>query len=234
MKLALLGYGKMGKAIEDQALKEGHTIGLKVNSKASLTGLEDCDVAIEFSTPQTAEHNIYKCFEAGIPVVVGTTGWYDQFPQIEAQCLSGGHTLFYATNFSVGVNIFFALNKHLGRIMDRFEEYDVSMMEEHHTTKLDTPSGTAITLAEGLIDNLERKKDWVRGHAYRSTEIGIISVRAPEVPGTHKIIFESDIDEIIIEHKAKGRLGFVKGALTAAKWVPNKKGVFTMNDLLKI
>lgn len=234
MKIALLGYGKMGKIIEQVAVDRGHEIVCRVNSNADDVDLGTPDVAIDFSTPSAAASNIYRCFEANTPVVVGTTGWYDQFPAIEAEALKNDKALFYATNFSVGVNIFFELNKQLARVMNRFEEYDPSMVETHHCEKLDAPSGTAITLGEGIIDQLERKNTWLNDAAFKEDELTILSRREPDVPGTHEITYSSPIDEISIKHEAKNRMGFATGAVLAAEWLVGKTGVFTMRDLLKI
>ena len=236
MKIALIGYGKMGKVIDRLAIDKGHEIVLRINERvqANNEALLKADVAIEFSTPESAAANIYACFEAGIPVVVGTTGWYDQFPNIEDQCKANNHTLFYATNFSVGVNIFFELNRYLSRMMNRFDNYTPKMLEIHHTEKLDAPSGTAITLAEDLIYEMDRLKGWKNEEVWDDDRLSILSERKPDVPGTHRVEYESAIDSIAIRHEAKGREGFASGAIAAAEWVAGKQGVFTMKDLLKI
>lgn len=233
MKIALLGYGKMGRIIEDVATSRNHSIVAKVNSTLGENDLSEADIAIDFSVPNAAAGNIYSCFEQNIPVVVGTTGWYDQFPAIEAAAKAKGSSLFYATNFSVGVNIFFELNKKLAETMNRFPAYDPSMVEIHHTEKLDSPSGTAITLGEGLIDKLDRKSEWIKGDAFKEQELSISSHREPDVPGTHEITYTSSVDEISIKHEAKNRMGFATGAVIAAEWLLGKTGVFTMRDLLK-
>ena len=209
MKIALIGYGKMGHAIEQSA-----------------------DVAIEFSMPAVAMDNYRRAFAAGVPVVSGTTGWLEHLPEIKEAC-KAGQTFFYASNFSLGVNIFFALNKYLAKIMNDFPAYDVRMVETHHVHKLDAPSGTAITLAEGLIDNIERKNKWVEGKEPAEDEIGICSVREGEVPGIHTVIYESDVDTISITHDAKSRMGFALGAVIAAEFTCGKKGFLTMQDMLK-
>ena len=234
MKIALLGYGKMGRIIEEVAVSRNHSIVAKVNSKLGLKDISDADVAIDFSVPNAAASNIYSCFDKNIPIVVGTTGWYDQFPAIEGQAKADGSSLFYATNFSVGVNIFFELNKKLAETMNRFPAYEPSMLEIHHTEKLDTPSGTAITLGEGLLENIDRKSEWIKGQAFKEQELSINSRREPEVPGTHEITYSSSVDEISIKHEAKNRMGFATGAVIAAEWLVGKSGVFTMRDLLKI
>ena len=235
MKIALIGYGKMGKVIDRLASEKGHEIVLRINERVEATNkdLLNADVAIEFSTPESAAANIYACFEAGVPVVVGTTGWYDQFPAIEAKCKADEHSLFYATNFSVGVNIFFQLNRYLSRLMNRFEDYTPKMLEIHHTEKLDAPSGTAITLAEDLIYEMDRLEGWKNEESWDEDQLSILSERKSDVPGTHRVEYESNIDRIAIRHEAKGREGFASGAIAAAEWIVDKQGVFTMKDLLK-
>ena len=236
MKIALIGYGKMGHAIEQIALQRGHEIVsvIDVNNQEDFTSdaFKSADVAIEFSMPAVAMDNYRRAFAAGVPVVSGTTGWLEHLPEIKEAC-KAGQTFFYASNFSLGVNIFFALNKYLAKIMNDFPAYDVRMVETHHVHKLDAPSGTAITLAEGLIDNIERKNKWVEGKDPAEDEIGICSVREGEVPGIHTVIYESDVDTISITHDAKSRMGFALGAVIAAKFTCGKKGFLTMQDMLK-
>lgn len=238
MQIALIGYGKMGKAIEEVALKAGHTIVSRIDVDDDvISGITGADVAIEFTHPGAAKSNILKCFEAKVPVVVGTTGWYNDFDEIKKLAETSGSSLFYATNFSLGVNIFFELNKHLAKLMNPHEMYEPEMVEIHHLQKKDAPSGTAITLAEGLISNLDRKKSWVNREEETKKganpfELNIISQREGEVPGTHTITYKSDIDEIIITHQAYNRLGFATGAVKAAEWIKNKIGVYTMADML--
>ena len=236
MKIALIGYGKMGHAIEQIALQRGHEIVsvIDVNNQEDFTSdaFKSADVAIEFSMPAVAMDNYRRAFAAGVPVVSGTTGWLEHLPEIKEAC-KAGQTFFYATNFSLGVNIFFALNKYLAKIMNDFPAYDVRMVETHHVHKLDAPSGTAITLAEGLIDNIERKNKWVEGKEPAEDEIGICSVREGEVPGIHTVIYESDVDTISITHDAKSRMGFALGAVIAAEFTCGKKGFLTMQDMLK-
>ena len=193
---------------------------------------KSADVAIEFSMPAVAMDNYRRAFAAGVPVVSGTTGWLEHLPEIKEAC-KAGQTFFYASNFSLGVNIFFALNKYLAKIMNDFPAYDVRMVETHHVHKLDAPSGTAITLAEGLIGNIERKNKWVEGKEPAEDEIGICSVREGEVPGIHTVIYESDVDTISITHDAKSRMGFALGAVIAAEFTCGKKGFLTMQDMLK-
>ena len=236
MKIALIGYGKMGHAIEQIALQRGHEIVsvIDVNNQEDFTSdaFKSADVAIEFSMPAVAMDNYRRAFAAGVPVVSGTTGWLEHLPEIKEAC-KAGQTFFYASNFSLGVNIFFTLNKYLAKIMNDFPAYDVRMVETHHVHKLDAPSGTAITLAEGLIDNIERKNKWVEGKEPAEDEIGICSVREGEVPGIHTVIYESDVDTISITHDAKSRMGFALGAVIAAEFTCGKKGFLTMQDMLK-
>jgi len=211
----------MGKAIESviNSMPE-HEIVLRVDADNATTftleELKAADVAIEFSTPHTVVGNIYKCFEAGVPVVVGTTAWLDELPEIQERCEKGGHTLFHASNFSIGVNIFFALNRHLAKIMNEQEQYDIELEEVHHLEKLDSPSGTALTLARGVLDKVNRKHEWVNQPAEAEEQLTIISKREQGVPGTHLVTYKSDVDTIQISHVAHSRQGFAKGAVTAA------------------
>lgn len=233
MNIALIGYGKMGKEIEQIALEKGHTISHKITSKDHFTSndLTSADVAIEFTRPEFAMENIKKCVEANIPVVVGTTGWYDSFEEVSSLISEKNGSLFYATNFSVGVNLFFKLTERLGQLMQG-QNYQVSIKEIHHTQKLDTPSGTAITTAERLLASYPEKQSWKLEEEATTTDIPIKAVRKPNVPGTHKVEFNSAIDTITLEHIAHNRKGFAGGAMLAAEWLFDKKGVFTMNDLL--
>ena len=237
MKIALIGYGKMGKAIEEIAVQKGHTISLKINSKnahdLTNTNLKKADVAIEFSNPQTAVANISSCLEAGIPVVSGTTGWLAEFKKIETLCKEKNGSFLFSSNFSVGVNIFFEINKRLAALMDH-QDYSVKIEETHHTQKKDAPSGTAITLAEGIINNLERKIKWVNEKTDDPEELEILSKRIDEVPGTHKIVYSSTVDDIEIIHTAHNRQGFARGAVLAAEFLLAKKGIYTMKDVLGI
>jgi len=237
MKIAILGYGKMGKVIEAIAIQRGHSIALKVNRMNldfDLELLSDCDVAIEFSSPDSAIENINKCFDANVPVVVGTTGWYDKFNAVQERCISENKGLLYATNFSVGVNIFYEINKKLAALMDANSQYDVEVEETHHIQKLDTPSGTAISIAEGIIDNLDRKDSWKNDMIVSENELAIESIRTEDVPGTHIVKYESDIDVVEIKHEAKNRNGFAFGAVLAAEYINDKNGVFTMKDVLAL
>ncbi len=238
MNIALIGYGKMGKAIETIAIERGHTIGLKIDAsnqdELNKENLSSIDVAIEFSTPQTAYQNILKCFESQTPIVVGTTAWLNKLKEIKAKCENENQAFFYASNFSVGVNIFFELNKKLAQLMNNHKQYKVSMEEEHHTEKLDSPSGTAITLAEGIIENNSNKSSWINTTSEQREELPIISLRNPGVPGTHTIKYDSEVDFIEIKHQAHSRKGFAEGAVLAAEWLKDKKGFFTMSDMLAL
>lgn len=236
MKIAIIGYGKMGQALEEVAQKRGHEIVLRSTALEPFVpeDLKNCDVAIEFTEPESAVTNILKCFEANVPVVVGTTGWYGRFKEVEQLCLQGNHTIFHATNYSPGVNMLFALNEKLALLMNDFEEYEPGILEIHHTEKKDSPSGTAISLAEGIIYNLKRKKHWVNHLSDEADELSIVSDRTAGVPGTHVISYTSADDELTLRHDARNRTGFARGAVMAAEWVKEKKGVYTMRHLLNI
>ncbi len=235
MKIALVGYGKMGKTIEQIARSRGHEIVsiIDINNPQDFesAAFKSAEVAIEFTTPATAFDNYMKCFAAGVPVVSGTTGWLEHLDEIKQMCKEEGKTFFYASNFSVGVNIFFAVNKYLAKIMNNFPSYDVRMTETHHIHKLDAPSGTAITLAEGIVENIDRKSRWTLETAESSADLPIHAIREGEVPGIHEIIYESDADTISIKHDAKSRAGFALGAVIAAEFTAGKKGFLGMNDL---
>jgi 4-hydroxy-tetrahydrodipicolinate reductase len=237
LNIALIGYGKMGKAIEQIALQRGHTISLKITSEnnTDLTkeNLANADVAIEFTNPESAIQNLYKCFEANVPVVCGSTGWLNQLNEVEQKCktLNGG--LLYASNFSIGVNIFFELNKKLAQLMSNQPSYKVSIEEIHHTQKKDAPSGTAITLAEQIIDDLPQKNKWVNNETAIENELAIISKRIDPAPGTHRVKYSSPIDDIEIIHTAHNRQGFAMGAVLAAEFLQYKQGIFSMSDVLK-
>jgi 4-hydroxy-tetrahydrodipicolinate reductase len=236
MNIAIIGYGKMGREIEQIAISRGHTISLKVDiSNASTYTLEElkkADVAIEFSTPESAINNIYKCFEADVPVVVGTTGWLNKLEEVKKNCEEKERSLFYASNYSIGVNLFFKLNEYLAKLMNNYPEYNTEMEEIHHVHKLDAPSGTAISLANQVIENMEQKEKWVNERTENKNEIGIISKRLDEVPGTHTVTYSSAVDEISITHIAHNRKGFALGAVIAAEWLKDKKGVYGMSDLM--
>lgn len=236
MKLALVGYGKMGHEIEKVAREQGHEIVciIDADNRQDFTSdaFRQAEAAIEFTTPATALSNYRQCFAAHIPVVSGTTGWLEHLPEVREAC-ARGETFFYSSNFSLGVNIFMSLNRYLARIMNRFPDYDVRMEEIHHIHKLDAPSGTAISLAEDIIKNVDRKQKWVNGPETSANELSVISVREGEVPGTHTVTYESDADLIRISHEAKNRRGFAAGAVAAAEFVRGKKGQFlTMQDML--
>lgn len=238
MKLALIGYGKMGKEVEKAALASKHTIGTIIDNNedwhTNWDQFQGCDAAIEFSIPSMAVSNLFKCFEAGIPVVTGTTGWNERMDEVAAICSEKNGTLFYSSNFSIGVNIFFEINRRLASIMNRYGEYDIKLTETHHIQKMDAPSGTAITLANDIIAETERKKNWINSASGDKSQLEIQSVREGSVPGIHAIEWISDIDKISIRHEAYNRQGFARGALMAAEFVIGKKGIFGMNDLLKL
>ncbi|MEO6882622.1 MAG: 4-hydroxy-tetrahydrodipicolinate reductase [Bacteroidia bacterium] len=237
MKIILFGYGKMGREIEQIAIERGHEVILKINSSDQKNTSEklffQADVAIEFSTPNSAVGNILKCFNANIPVVVGTTGWLDEMENIKNSCQEKKQGFFYASNFSIGVNLFFQLNDYLAKLMNPYKEYEIAVEEIHHIHKKDAPSGTAITLAEKIIQQNSSKKNWKNGVNTLSEELSIVSKRIDEVPGTHRITYTSAVDDIEIKHTAHNRKGFALGAVVAAEWMIGKKGIFGMNDLLK-
>ncbi len=236
MKIALIGYGKMGKIIGALAEKRGIEVVAIIDAEADWkkneTNLKTVDVAIEFSTPSTAIANIRRCFTMNIPVVCGTTGWDDQMATIKNECLSNNHTLLQAPNFSLGVNVFFIVNRYLAGIMNKMEQYDLTVEEIHHLHKLDAPSGTAKALACDLTKLIDRKEKWVNHPTDAKTELPVISHRTGEVAGTHVIRYFSEVDEIEIKHSAKNRTGFAQGALMAAKWIIGKKGFYTMDNLM--
>ena len=238
MKIALIGYGKMGKIIEQIAISRNHVVNLTIDlyniNEFTLDNLRKSDVAIEFTGPHSAYENVMKCLEAGIPVVCGSTGWLDQFEKVVDYCKKKDGTLLYASNFSVGVNIFFELNRLLAKMMNGQEEYDVRMTEVHHTQKKDAPSGTAITLAEQILKEVKRKTTWVNNTATSAAELSIESIREDPAPGTHKVHYTSTVDDIEIIHTAHSRNGFATGAVMAAEYIVGKKGVFSMKDVLSI
>lgn len=239
MRIALFGYGKMGKVIEEIAQERGHSISAKVTSSAPKESfdLSDTDVVIEFSRPESAQDNIAFCLQNNLPIVIGTTGWYDHFDSLTNLCTKSNGAMLYATNFSLGVNIFFALNNHLATIMNKFREYEAEVLEIHHTEKLDAPSGTGITIAEGIIENHDQYFKWknVKKSEISSPDIlALESQRLPKVPGTHSVYYSSDIDTIEIKHTAHNRKGFGLGSVLAAEWLAGKKGVFTMKDVLEL
>ncbi|MDR2776025.1 MAG: 4-hydroxy-tetrahydrodipicolinate reductase [Tannerella sp.] len=245
MKIALIGYGKMGRIIEQIAQKRGHVIVSKIDvdntADFDSAAFRSADVAIEFTTPSTAFDNYQKCFAAGMPVVSGTTGWTSRLGEIKKQCEDEGRTFFYASNFSIGVNIFCAVNRYLAKLMNSFPSYDVNMTEVHHIHKLDAPSGTGITLADDIIKEIIRKKQWRlagEGEKPFDTEnpgtLVIHAIREGETPGIHEIRYESEVDSITIKHDAKSRAGFALGVVMAAEFTAGKKGFLGMEELLKL
>lgn len=230
MKIALLGYGKMGKVVEKIALSRGHEIVFKKTSANSFEGLQEADVAIEFSIPDAAQKNISESLNNSIPVVSGTTGWLNDFHKMENLCLKQDTAFIYSSNFSLGVNIFFELNDYLAKMMSKFSQYNVSMQEIHHTQKIDAPSGTAISLANSIISNT-KYENWTLDNPQKN-EILIDAKRIENIPGTHSITYNSEIDSIEITHTAHNREGFALGAVIAAEWIIEKKGIFTMKDVL--
>lgn len=239
MNIALIGYGRMGKEIEKIAISRGHKIKLTidVDNKEDLNtkNLKDVDVAIEFTLPSTAVDNYNKCMEAKVPIVSGTTGWLEKCDEIKEKCNNEGNAFFYASNFSLGVNLFFKLNEELAKLMNKFNEYDVSVEEVHHTKKLDAPSGTAITVAEGILNNIERKKSWELEKLPSDDNLRIDSVRRGNVPGIHTVYYDSEVDYIEITHSAKSRQGFALGAVLAAEYMKDKtSGWHGMSNLLGI
>ncbi|WP_417939741.1 4-hydroxy-tetrahydrodipicolinate reductase [Flavobacterium sp. RS13.1] len=232
MKIALLGYGKMGQVIERIALERGHEIVLKKDEFNTYDGLPTADVAIDFSVPTAAVANISSCFHANVPVVSGTTGWLEHYDEVEALCKEKQGGFISSSNFSLGVNIFFGLNEYLAKIMSQFDSYKVSMEEIHHTQKLDAPSGTAISLAKGVIEN-STYANWTMEDP-KSNEIHIEAKRIGDVPGTHTVTYDSIVDSIELKHTAHNREGFALGAVIAAEWLAGKKGIYTMKDVLNL
>lgn len=238
MKIALVGYGKMGKEIEKIALERGHSVVLTIdiNNQQDFTveNLQKADVVIEFTTPATAVNNYIQCFKAHVPVVSGSTGWLERYDEIVSLCKQYGSTFFYSSNYSLGVNIFFEINKKLAAIMNAFPQYDVCVEETHHNQKLDAPSGTAITIANDILAEVERKKSWRLNEFKTTEELQIVSKRIGTVPGIHVVEYDSAEDVIEIKHSAKSRRGLAFGAVLAAEFVQGKTGVFGMKDLLNI
>lgn len=243
MKIALIGYGKMGKMIESIALDRGHEVVLTIDQAnaddLNEENLSKVDVAIEFSTPDSVLDNIYTCIKTKTPLVIGTTGWYGHLQKVKDACVENGASVMYGSNFSVGVNIFFQINQQVAKMMNKFsDQYDVGMEEIHHIHKLDSPSGTAITIAEDILNEFEKKKQWVdvkaneEGVTLHSPEHLIIeSYREGEVPGTHAVIYDSDVDRIELKHVAHGRQGFALGAVLAAEWLAGKKGFYSVKEM---
>ena len=236
MKIALIGYGKMGKAIEEIAISKGHEIVLKIDMQNSheftLEAIKQADVAIEFTGPASAFENVKKCIEFGIPVVSGSTGWLENFATVEKMCIEKKGCLIYSSNYSIGVNLFFEINKQLAKLMEPYDQYDVSMTEIHHTEKKDAPSGTAISLAEQILANMSRKNKWVNAASATPNDLIIHSERIDPAPGTHTVTYTSPIDTIEITHTAHTRKGFASGAILAAEFANNKIGIFNMKHVL--
>lgn len=231
MNIALVGYGKMGKIIDEIAQNRGHNVVARLNETPTKESLNGADVVIEFSQPEAALTNIKACLENKIPVVCGTTGWLQHKPEAEKSALENGTAFLYGSNFSLGVNLFFALNEKLADLMKNFDAYNVQLEEIHHVHKKDAPSGTAISIAEGIIRNHLKFSSW-KLEETKDRELGIFAIREDEVPGTHSVFYRSEVDEIEIKHTAFSRNGFALGALVAAEWIKGKQGVFTMNDVL--
>ena len=236
MKIALIGYGKMGKAIEEIALAKGHEIVLKIDVQNSheftQENVQKADVAIEFTGPHSAFENVMKCIALGIPVVSGSTGWLNKWDEVQAACKANNGCIVYSSNYSIGVNLFFEVNKQLAKLMEPYADYDVSMVELHHTEKKDAPSGTAISLAEQILSNIGRKKQWINSPSLSPNDLVITSERIDPAPGTHTVTYSSPIDTIEITHTAHTRKGFASGAVLAAEFAKQKSGIFTMKDVL--
>lgn len=236
MKLALLGYGRMGRAIEALAVDAGDEVVLRIDRdnywELTAEVLRRADVAIEFSSPEAAYDHVRFCLDHGMPIVSGTTGWIDRLPEIEALCGEKGGAFFYASNFSVGVNLFFAASRYLARLMNAWPAFDVGISEWHHHFKQDAPSGTALTLVEDILSEIERKEKWVPGPTTNPHELGVVSGRLGHIPGTHTVRYESEVDTIILQHSARSREGFARGALQAAHWLIGRQGVYGMGDML--
>lgn len=236
MKIALLGYGKMGRAIEEIAIKRGHEIALKIDvdtaSQFNAENVQGIDAAIEFTGPTSAFGNVIKCLQFKLPVVCGSTGWLEKWREVVSYCQQNDGAMVYASNYSVGVNIFFEVNKKLAQLMAQQSDYEISLEEIHHTQKKDAPSGTAVTLAEQLLDQISRKKKWVNEPTDNKEELEIISARIDPAPGTHKVRYHSQVDDIEIIHTAHNRTGFATGAVLAAEFIVGKKGLYEMKDVL--
>ena len=241
MKIALIGYGKIGRAVEAAALERSHRVDVTIDDEddwmEKLDDLRECDMAIDFSTPGTAVSNIMRCFDLDLPIVVGTTGWYEQLEGVVHDCEQRGKSLFVASNFSIGMNIVFDLNRRLARLMNGHEEYGVGITEVHHVHKLDAPSGTAIALARDIVEELDGKDDWClvrKGVKVEEEEVPIVSVREGEVAGIHEVVYDSEIDRITLRHEAKSRRGLAVGAVLAAEFLEGRKGYYTMRELLDL
>ena len=234
MKIALIGYGKMGKILEIKAKERNHTISkILKNKKWTSQDLMESDMAIDFSSPDSALDNIYKAFKANVPIVVGTTGWNKGFDKVKNWCNEYNGAILPSSNFSLGVNIFFEINKKLSKIMNQQKSYSAKINETHHTEKVDSPSGTAITTAEIILEEMDNYSNWVSNNSNYGNNLPIIAKRQAGEPGTHEVIYESNIDELSISHRAKNRDGFAIGAIIAAEFLYNKKGLFSMKDVVK-
>jgi len=238
LKIILIGYGRMGHEIEKAAVKRGHEIIMRIDKddydKLTPDNLQKGNVAIEFTMPGAAYENIMACFKSDLPVVSGTTGWLERFSEIRRYCLENDQAFFYASNFSIGVNLFFKLNKYFARMMNKYSNYNVSIEETHHKHKLDAPSGTAVTLAELIMQEMSRKQKWTKNENADENEISVQSLREDEVPGIHEVSYESEFDQIDVKHSAKSREGFSLGAVMAAEFIADKKGIYSMDDLLQL
>ena len=237
MKIALFGYGKMGKEIEKILLERGHSVTHKISSKDDLNSIDfsATDAVIEFSTPESAQKNIAFCLNNNLPIVIGTTGWYDHFDELAKLCSDKKSAMIHATNFSLGVNLFFTLNTQMAKLMNNYPEYNCSVKEIHHTEKVDAPSGTGISIAEQIITETTNLSKWENVKPPETLNTGILALaseRLPNVPGTHEVVYENSIDKIEIKHTAHSRIGFALGSVVAAEWIFGKTGIFTMKDLM--
>lgn len=238
LKIIIIGYGRMGREIKQVAENRGHeilmTIDMENKEDFLAENLKKADVAIEFTLPDAAFDNIMTCFKADLPVVSGTTGWLDWFYDIRRYCLEHHQTFFYASNFNIGMNLFFKVNEYLAKIMNHYTNYDVEIEETHHVHKIDAPSGTAVKLAEILMNDIARKNKWKKEKASHADEIAVRSIREDEIPGIHRVLYASSFDDIELKHAAKSREGFALGAVMAAEYIHNRKGIYSMDDLLNI
>lgn len=238
LKIIIVGYGRMGQEIKQVAEKRGHEILMTIDKdnqdEFTPENLKKADVAIEFSLPDAAYDNIKKCFDANLPVVSGTTGWLERFYDIRRYCLEKDTAFFYASNFNIGMNLFFKVNEYMAKIMNHYSNYDVEIEETHHVHKVDAPSGTAVKLAESLINEIKRKNKWKKEKGEAEDEIPVKSIREDEVPGIHRVMYSSSFDEIELKHSARSREGFALGAVMAAEFIHDKQGIYSMDDLLNI
>lgn len=237
MKIAIIGYGRMGKEVEQLAIERGHQISVVIDNEddwlQKAEQLKEVDVAVEFAVPSVAVQNMYRCFDLGVPLVEGTTGWYTHLDEVKELCEAKGGAMVYASNFSLGVNIFFELNKVLAELMSKQQAYDVQVKEIHHTAKLDAPSGTAIVLADEIIKHRSDKSEWINDVAENKNQLSVLSYRIENTPGTHQVIYSSPIDEIEIKHTAFNRKGLALGAVMAAEWICTQKGFHAVGDMFR-